>query len=144
MTGVGRGWTWVAEKEAPFKIMYTCFERRQPQAEANAKDGGVASGGGWHKIGDAAETILNSLELEPLAVISGYTNPAKQPGYSYNLSDIAVVRLLQPGEAFITVQSVSPEQNYHWYFFQQNREVCTEEWVHPCRPKGSDPDFRCE
>lgn len=151
VTGVGRGWTWVAEKETPFKIMYTCFERRQPSAEASAKDGGVASGGGWHKIGDPAETILNSLELEPLAVASGYARPASQmnltlPGgnYSHGLTDVAVIRLLQPGEAFITVQSTPAEQNYHWYFFQQDREICTEEWVHPCRPTGSDPDFRCK
>src|SRR5205823_3930977 len=57
VTGVGGGWTWVAQPSiAPFKLMYTCFEKRNQDREANARNGGVASGGGWHMIGDPAET----------------------------------------------------------------------------------------
>jgi hypothetical protein len=160
VTGVGQGWTWVAEdKQArPFKIMYTCFERRQPAAEASARDGGVASGGGWHSINNktpgvdpdvpatgAAEIILNSLEREPLVVAGGYVNisartnlPIPEGGAAYNLSDVAVFRWLQPGEGFITTAGIS-QPNHHWYFFQQNREVCTEEWVGQC---GT--DFACQ
>src|SRR2546421_7680553 len=32
-------------------------------------------------------------------------------------------------------------ENFHWYFFQQNREVVTEEWVHPWIPTGERFDF---
>jgi len=54
-TAVGGGWTWVAlPPVSPFKILYTCFQERQPSKEALH---GVPSGGGWHKIGDPAESI---------------------------------------------------------------------------------------
>src|SRR5262249_40254845 len=147
--GVGTGWTWVANQPpAPFKIMYTCFDRRHPDAEAAAPDGGVPSGGGWHRIGDPAETVLNDLEDGPIALGSAQNNPLPAtllPSgvFSYNLSDVATLRFVQPGEAFITpmgtqaVQAdgtVIDQSNFHWYFFQQDRPVCTEEWVHPYRP----------
>ncbi len=149
VTGVGQGWTWVASAPAaPFKIMYTCFQRRQAGAEASATDGGVASGGGWHSIGDPAETILNDLETGPIVVGSSMSNPylvsqLDSGGFAYNLTDVVVIRWLQPGEAFITRRGGSiddgfgntlPQTNYHWYFFHQAREVCTEEWVHPTVP----------
>jgi hypothetical protein len=138
VTGVGMGWTWVANQPpAPFKIMYTCFERRRQDLEASAPDGGVPSGGGWHRIGDPAETVLNDLEDAPIALGSAMSNPIQQlpsGGFAYNLSDIATVRFVHPGEAFITPVGVGNQQNYHWYFFQQDRDVCTEEWVHPFRP----------
>src|SRR5262249_54087166 len=52
-TGVGQGFTWVAdERPAGLKVMYTCFEGRRPDLERSAPQGGVASGGGWHLIGD--------------------------------------------------------------------------------------------
>lgn len=137
-TGVGKGWTWVANQPpAPFKIMYTCFERRRADLEAAAPDGGVPSGGGWHMIGDPAETVLNSLEDGPIALGSAMSNPVPQlpsGGFAYNLSDVATVRFVQPGEAFITPAGTAAQQNFHWYFFQQDRDVCTEEWVHPFRP----------
>ena len=160
VTGVGKGWTWVAEDQQsrPFKTMYTCFERRNSRAEASARDGGVASGGGWHSIGNrssagqdapvsgAAEIIVNSLESGSLVVASGMMNvPARTrhavpsgESIAYGLSDVAVVRWLRPGEGFITEAGVS-QPNLHWYFFQQDREVCTEEWVGQC---GS--DFACQ
>ena len=155
-TGVGMGWTWVADNDSPFKIMYTCFERRQPTAEGAVNLGlpaderqkfgrTVASGGGWHRIGDNQETIINSLEEGPLVVASGFSTPTERIGlspppgsnYAYGLSDVAVVRWLEPNEAFVTVRYGDkgdwPEgrkSNYHWYFFGQETEVCTEEWVH--------------
>src|SRR5207248_1473601 len=77
VTGVGMGWTWVANAPAaPFKIMYTCFDKRNQAAEASAPDGGVASGGGWHRIGDNAETVLNDLEGAPIALGSALADPA--------------------------------------------------------------------
>src|SRR5439155_8909209 len=111
VTGVGRGWTWVCDKpQAPFKVMYTGFERRRRDWEASAPDGGVTSGGGWHRIGDPAETILNDLESVPLVVGSAMANPTSvernsvvdglpSGGFSYGLSDCATIRFLQPGEA---------------------------------------------
>jgi hypothetical protein len=152
VTGVGTGWTWVANQPpAPFKIMYTCFDRRHADAEAAAPDGGVPSGGGWHRIGDPAETVLNDLEDGPIALGSAQNNPlpaALLPsgGFAYNLSDLATLRFVQPGEAFITASGTSwvdatgktwDQSNYHWYFFQQDRPVCTEEWVHPYRPTAA-------
>jgi hypothetical protein len=152
VTGVGTGWTWVANQPpAPFKIMYTCFDKRHADAEASAPDGGVPSGGGWHRIGDPAETVLNDLEDGPIALGSAmsYPIPGSQlpsGGFSYNLTDVATLRFVQPGEAFITPmggQFVDPngtvwdQSNFHWYFFQQDRVVCTEEWVHPYRPTAT-------
>jgi len=157
VTGVGRGWTWVANPPAaPFKVLYTCFERRRADLEAAAPHGGVVSGGGWHLIGDAAETILNDLEPVPLAVAFASRNvvPASQlpsGAHAYGLTDVAVFRLLQPGEAFITRRgaplvdadgTVWPQDNFHWFFFQQEHNVCTEEWVHPCVPNDA-LDFGC-
>ena len=156
VTGVGMGWTWVANAAAaPFKIMYTCFDKRNAGAEADAPDGGVASGGGWHRIGDPAETILNDLESGPLPAGSAISNPMPASmlpsgGYAYNLSDVVTVRWIKPGEAFVTPAGTTVrdsngqiwnQSNYHWYFFAGAKPVCTEEWVHPCRP--SDYGFSC-
>ncbi|MEW5854966.1 MAG: carbohydrate-binding module family 20 domain-containing protein [Myxococcota bacterium] len=158
VTGVGRGWTWVAHQPlAPFKIMYTCFEQRRADLEAQAPHGGVTSGAGWHLIGDPAETILHDLETEPVAVAFGTRNPwpeslLRSGGYAWGLSDVATFRLLRPGEAFVARRggsltdgngTVWPQDNFHWFFFQQQRPVCTEEWVHPCVP-GASLDFACE
>ena len=148
VTGVGAGWTWVAQQPpAPFKVLYTAFERRRADMEASAPDGGVPSGGGWHRIGDPAETILNDLEAGPLVVghATGNPLPASQlpsGGFAYQLSDVATVRWLQPGEAFTTRRGSASQPNYHWFCFQQPREVVTEEWVHPCVPDDAD-GFAC-
>jgi hypothetical protein len=145
VTGVGQGFTWVAdERPSGFKVMYTCFEGRNPSSEASAPQGGVASGGGWHYIGDAAETILNDLEGGPLVVGAASTNPfwpAGLPsgGFAYGLSDVAVVRWLYPGEAFVTPRGPGLvddgrggqilQDNFHWYYFHGRDNVCTEELV---------------
>lgn len=146
VTGVGRGWTWVADQRPDgFKVMYTCFERRRLDLEVAAPDGGVPSGGGWHQINDAAETILNDLERGPLMVAAGRNNPWLETHlptgkFAYGLTDVATFRWLRPGEAFITVKGNSADDgkgnsfdqsNYHWYFFQQDRDICTEEIVNP-------------
>lgn len=143
-TGVGQGWTWVAdERPAGFKVMYTCFERRRQDLESSAPDGGVCSGGGWHQINDAAETVLNDLESGPIFLASGMNNPwlpSQYPsgGPSYGLSDVTVFRWVRPGEAFITpkgdwVNDGSGKgferSNYHWYAFPETKDVCTEEIV---------------
>lgn len=138
-TAVGKGWTWVAEKghDAPFKVLYTCFDARQDAQEAQF---GVPSGGGWHRIGDPAETIFNSLENVPILVGTGFENPAigQVDSFSFHLSDVVTIRWLNPGEALVTARP-----DFHWFAFQFPRPVCTEEWVHPCVPSKNNPDFRC-
>ena len=143
-TGVGQGWTWVADQRPNgFKVMYTCFERRRLDLEVTAPDGAVPSGGGWHQINDAAETIFNDLETGPLMVAAGRNNPWLETHLptgklSYGLTDVATFRFLKPGEAFITTKGNwaddgqgkwFEQSNYHWYFFQQQKDVCTEEIV---------------
>ena len=147
VTGVGMGWTWVANvPSAPFKIMYTCFDRRQAGLEASAPDGGVPSGGGWHQISDNAETVLNDLEAAPIALGSAMAMPLRASelpsgGFAYGLTDVATVRWVRPGEAFVTPRAANDQVNFHWYVFQGGKPVCTEEWVHPCRP--TDYGFAC-
>jgi hypothetical protein len=168
-TAVGKGWTWVLDKgaNAPFKNLYTCFERRNPQAEAAA---GVPSGGGWHEIGDAAETIINNLENGPVVVgmATGVPWPTPPSGeFAYQLTDVAVIRWLAPGEALVTGageqtwkeeavwrvngsnedRGMGPAggRNYHWFYFHSDREVCTQEWVHNCVPDAKNSlGVRCK
>jgi alpha-amylase len=126
--------------------MYTCFDKRNASAEASAPDGGVASGGGWHRIGDNAETVLNDLESGPLVLGSALADPANghtpTGGFSYGLVDVATIRWVRPGEAFVTPKAIDSHFNYHWYFFSNSKPVCTEEWVHPCRPTSY--GFSCD
>jgi hypothetical protein len=144
----------------PFKILYTCFEERRlqhpnandPDCQGVARDSeteeGVPSGGGWHKIGDPAETLFNSLERVPLLVAAGYSDPAARNGleppsggYAFELRDVAVARWLWPGEAFLTARGESnghERKNFHWFLFNADRETCTVEWVHPRRPDDSE------
>lgn len=106
-TATGKGWTWVSNKNAkenvPFKNLYTCFDKRNFSSES---DLGVPSGGGWHEIGDAAETIINNLESSPIIVGTASSvmeqTPPDSAGFAWQLKNIAVVRLLQPNEALLT------------------------------------------
>ena len=183
-TAVGRNWTWVADPQSkypdgvhlypgaetvPFKILYTCFEERRLHhpigndpdcfglARNSEEEAGVPSGGGWHKIGDPAETLFNSLERVPLLVSAGFERPSERSGtfppnadpepngnkhYAFGLKDVAVSRWLWPGEAFLTANNDKDSngkdaKNFHWFLFHADREVCTVEWVHPNRPDDS-------
>jgi hypothetical protein len=130
ITGVSEGWTWLMQPpQAPLKILYTCFGGRRPDLE---KTYGVPTSAGWHEIGDPVETIFNSLEKAPIPVGWGVKNPLGAPpsgGVAYGLSDTVTIRPLKPGEALMTVKG-----EFHWFAFPLEREVCTEEWVHPCVP----------
>jgi len=155
ITAVGHGNTLVMEKApAPFKLAYICFEARNRAEEARL---GVPSGGGWHEIGDPAETVMNVLEKAP--VLFGYANgrPAAAPpsgAFAYGLSDVAVVRKLMPGEALVSAAgptTVGEDQsgwdnrgkrgaagrNYHWFAFDHAHDVCAVEWVHPALPDAN-------
>lgn len=146
-TAVGAGWAWVAAPPtAPVKHVYQCFARRDAAAEARD---GVPSGGGWHQIGDAAESIVHSLEREPFLVGYAMASPLAASAlpsgaWSYGLSDVAVVRLLRPGEAMVTARGEAGRPAFHWFAFHHAREVCAEVWVHPCRPPAGEASFRCE
>jgi len=163
ITAVGHGNTLVMIKPpSPFKLAYICFDARNPHEEAKF---GVPSGGGWHEIGDPAETVFNTLEEAP--VVFGYANgqpAATTPSGSFaqGLADIIVVRKLMPGSALITAagtttaaeeasgwqnrgnQKITSGRNYHWFVFNQAHEICATEWVHPHIPSptnhlGMDP-----
>jgi hypothetical protein len=148
-TAVGRGFTWVAEKNTPFKVMYTGFDGRDLAAEAQH---GVPSGSGWHVMGDTI-TLINHEENVPLLAGAGFSNPAIRFGiappeatYSYALSDVVVFRLLLPGEAFVTTPTLFParDQDHQWYAIPvgpRERGFLAEEWVSPQRPSGNNPKF---
>jgi hypothetical protein len=177
-TSTGMGWTWLIEKEnkTPFKILYTCFDARHPENEINpavknsdvTASGTVPSGGGWHLIGDHAETIFNSLEDVPITVGFAIKNPFPKDllkgelagfTFAHGFTDFATIRRLRPGEALVTARGsgwsnreykdvkerangeLIDQSQFHWFFFEYNRPVCTVEWVHPCLPK--DAGFRC-
>ncbi len=133
-TSVGGVSTWLVTPgiDSQLKHLYTCFQGRQFDAE---KKFGVPSGAGLHKIGDAAESIVNSIESLQLPVVYGKSNSsAVLPNgskLSYDLTHTLVARLLNPGELFLTSQS-----NYHWYVNPTEKEFCVEIWVHQCVPKG--------
>ena len=151
ITAVGQGNTLVMEKSpAPFKMAYICFDARDREKE---RQFGAPSGGGWHEIGDPAETVFNSVERAP--VVFGYANgqPANPSsgGFAYGLSDIAVIRKLRPGDALVTAAGPttlgefksgqnfradwSAGRNYHWFIFDQPHTTCAVEWVHPQVPR---------
>ncbi len=169
-TAVGGGLTWFVERgaDSTFKNLYTCFDPRSPAQEAKFS---VPSGGGWHEIGDAAETVINSIESAPVLVgfATGlpWPTPPDQLKFAWGLSDVASVRLLQPGEGLVTPagdrtwdedknfrQNQNPcsrgsepsggGRNYHWFAFQSDAPVCTQEWVHNCRPNGKDLGLSCK
>jgi hypothetical protein len=145
---------------APFKMAYICFEPRNERAESVA---GVPSGGGWHEIGDPAETVINSLENAP--VVFGYANgqtSANPPSgnFAYGLTDVAVIRKIFPGTAIVTSagpttlqEGYSPNRgrgpaegrNYHWFIFNHTSPVCAMEWVHNCVPNpGNNLGLGCQ
>jgi hypothetical protein len=159
-TAVGGGLTWFLErgKNSSFKNLYTCFSARNFEAES--KDG-VPSGGGWHEIGDPAETIINNMEMSPVIVGSAtglpWPTPPNNKDFSYELSDIVTIRLLMPGEALMTAagdqtwkedikwrknhdnsdrgtELSGGGRNYHWFIFHSDQPTCTQEWVHNCIP----------
>lgn len=128
-TATGRGKTWLIDHGAsPIKHIYTCFEGRNAEQE---KLLGVPSGSGWHKIGDAAETILNSLEAAPLLVGVGYSVHGNPPSDSmaYGLRHTAVFKFLKPNEVVVTQRD-----QFHWYANTEARPFCGEIWVHDCVP----------
>ncbi len=88
---------------------------------------------------------MNDVESVPLVVGSAMGNPwleSTLPSgrFAYGNTDVVTMRWLRPGEGFITPAGQwandshgnwYDQSNYHWYLFQQDREVCTEELVSP-------------
>jgi hypothetical protein len=145
-TAVGKGFTWVAQEKTALKLMYTGFEQRRIDLEALH---GVPSGSGWHVMGDTI-TLANSVEAIPFLVGGGYTDPAVRfgielpdGGFAYGLDDVLVLRLLLPGEVFVSVPTLfaDRDQDHQWYAIHTSRDFLAEEWVHPSRPEGDNPAF---
>jgi hypothetical protein len=147
ITSVGNGDTTVIPQTADrFKMAYICFNGRNLSAENQF---GVPSGGGWHEIGDPAETVMNT--LENASPLFGYANgkPGDDRPYAYGLSDVTIIRKLRPGTALVTAsgatttregytssrgEGIASGRNYHWFAFEEPEEVCAMEWVHNCVP----------
>lgn len=165
INAVGGGLTWLVDRgpHSTFKNLYTCFDARNFEKESEA---GVPSGGGWHEIGDAVETIINDLSTSavPIGFATGlpWATPPDNTKFPWGLTDVATIRLLQPGEGIATTagdqtwkedevhrgEKKSSDQGvqargsnpsgggrtYHWFFFPSDEPTCTQEWVHHCRP----------
>jgi hypothetical protein len=144
-TAVGSSWAWVSDRpEAPFKQLYICFAGRDFYQEQAL---GVPSGSGWHRIGDPAESLVHTLERAPLLSAWAETNLVSSVelpsgSFAYGLRDVATARWLMPGEAFVTRSGRGEREEFHWYVIHTADELCTEIWVHPCRPEGN--EFGCE
>lgn len=137
VTAIGSGFMWVAdERPAGYKSLYACFTGRRAAEEATAPDGGVASGSGWHHIGDPTETIVNDLERTPVLVGYAKGNPFSASalphgGFAWGLGDVATFRFLRPGEAFVTPRGSSAQPAYHAFLFAQKANACLELLTHP-------------
>lgn len=135
-TAVGGGRTWVADARIDgYKTMYQCFDARDRDGERRAADegdGGVASGSGWHAVGDRAETIVNDVETTSMLVGFAQRDLMNREdigpdGYAWNLHAVATVRLLMPNEAL-----VSPRGTLHWFAFSsEDQSSCAEILVSP-------------
>jgi hypothetical protein len=121
-TAVGGSWAWVAQPPAvPFKHVYLCTPGRLPAREAEI---GSPSGAGWHKIGDPAEYLVNSVERGP--VLAGWSAADGGEPAAYDLREVATYRWLRPDEALVSLKG-----EYHWYAFVEQAVSCTEIWVRP-------------
>lgn len=135
-TALGGVLTWgiVEPQFGPFKHLYTCFESRQAFRESEL---GIPSGSGWHHVGDAAESILNTLESERLPIAIARSHAKSQA--AYGLSESLTATWLNKNEVFVTKQG-----EFHWYLNPYNRAVCTEIWVHKCVPNSNNAfGFQC-
>jgi len=136
-TAVGGVTTW--GNFSLFKHLYTCFDARNIEEE---KKFGVPSGAGWHLVGDAAETISNSIGEKKLLIALGRKIPenisnGKLP---YKLTHSIVGKYLKPKEVFWTNKN-----QFHWYAINSNDKVCTEIMVHKCEPTISNNwGFNCD
>lgn len=121
-TSVGGSWAWLATAPAvPFKHVYLCAEGRLPHREAEV---GSPSGAGWHKIGDPAEYLVNTIADGP--ILAGWSQPDGGAPAAYDLREVATFRWLRRGEALVSKQG-----EYHWYAFVEEAVACTEIWVRP-------------
>lgn len=146
-TSTSSAWSWViGAPHSTNKHVYLCLSARDEPQEAAL---GVPSGAGWHKIGDPAETLFNTLEDEPLLVAWAIKSPGAPGGSPWGLEDVATFRLLQPLETFTTASGASDSQlpsvanaQYHWYGVHQAEPICVEILVHACVP-NQDAGYRC-
>lgn len=127
-TAVGGVQTWVVgEKLGGTEVLYTCFDARDKDKEAEFS---VPSGAGWHSIGEPtnAETIINNLESE--GIFSGWGVEVPYPFAEeapFEAKDVATFRVLRAGESFTTLQN-----DFHWYAVDTADKVCTTILKHGC------------
>ncbi len=107
------------------KHIYVCFEGKNQEQELTY---GVPSGAGWHKIGDPAETILNTLENQ--AILVGRASKVSNQAHGFNA--VAAFGYLEPSEVFVSIQN-----QYHWYVIESTEPLCAEIYVHNCLPNAS-------
>jgi hypothetical protein len=137
-TAVGKVITYVVkERPGGTETLYTCFDARNPAAEAQW---GVPSGAGWHSIGEPTngETIVNN--FEDTGIFAGWAVETPYPfggAAPYDAKDVATFRVVRPGEAFTTLRG-----HLHWYAVDAARKVCVTIWKHGCQPR-SERDLAC-
>ncbi len=148
MTASGGVDTFVVEKaaDAPkLQVLYTCFDGRNPEKEANWA---VPSGAGWHVIGEKpnndsepqtyGESIVHNLESAGIFAGWGVRSPIALTGEApFGARDVATFRVLRPGETFTTAQN-----HFHWYAIDAKDRVCATIWKHFC-PLTSDMSLGC-
>ncbi|KAL0488098.1 ribosomal protein S21 [Acrasis kona] len=143
-TSVGTSWNILSESpnEALISSAYNCLEGRDIELE---KELGVASGSGWHRVGDRSISLLNDLEPKPILIGVGSSNPFPWPllgsgDFAFGLSDTVCVRWLMPGEALLLGRGDSwtdgkhtvDQSNFRWYTNPFDFDFCVEQWVHKC------------
>lgn len=136
-TAIGGVKTWgiVENKFGPFKYLYTCFEARNKTLENEI---GAPSGAGWHFIGDPAESLLNTLENQPLPVATGRSHTNSNA--AYGLSESITATWLESDHVFVSLQDT-----FHWYLNPYESAICTELWVHNCVPNQTNSQgFNCQ
>jgi hypothetical protein len=136
-TAVGSVFTWgITDKTyGPFKHLYTCFEARDMTRETGT---GAPTGAGWHQIGDPAESILNSIESIPLPVAVARTHGKNRA--AFGLTESITATWLPADSVFVT-----RKDEFHWYANSYRAPVCTEIWVHNCKPDlNNNWGFNCK
>jgi hypothetical protein len=117
-----------SNEEGSFKNLYTCFQARDVNLESDKKlSVGVPSGAGWHNVGNAAESVLNDLNENPIPFAVGRTHG--KTNTAYGMEETITAIWLQTDEIQVTRQG-----EFHWYLNPYEENVCTEIWVHNCLP----------
>jgi hypothetical protein len=137
----------IKDKVGNTQILYTCFDARNQQAEAQW---GVPSGAGWHSIvhdlhGQStdnwtfAETVLNSFETTGIFAGWGVRTPYPfAEATPYEAKDVVTFRVLRANESYTTAKG-----HFHWYAVDASQKICTVIWKHLGCALKSDQELTC-